>query len=203
MMRRKLQHRLLLRAPHLVLPSWVGRALKNCPQRFDTVGERMRLAVSLARMNVENNTGGPFGAAVFESETGRLVSVGMNLVVGRGCSMYHAEIVAIMLAQGRLGRFSLDGCELVSSVEPCAMCQGAVIWSGVNRLVYGARGSDARAIGFDEGPKRVDWILQFRKRQIAVKGNVLRSEARAVLRLYASRGGIVYNGGACKTSFVG
>ena len=122
----------------------------------------MRLAVSLARENVRRGTGGPFGAAVFEARTGRLVAAGVSLVVPARWSGAHAEIVALALAQRALGTHDLGGPgmaphELVTSVEPCAMCLGAVAWSGVRRLVCGAREAEARAIGFDEGPKPGRW----------------------------------------------
>ena len=103
------------------------------------------------------------------------------------------------MAQKILGRFDLgaedsSGYELVASTEPCAMCQGAVIWSGVRSLVCGARGEDASAIGFDEGPKREDWVTQLQSRGITVTQDVCRSEAAAVLRHYRDTGGFVYNG---------
>jgi tRNA(Arg) A34 adenosine deaminase TadA len=159
----------------------------------------MRLAVRLARQNVEQDLGGPFGAAVFDG-TGRVVSVGVNLVLAEQCSVLHAEVVALMLAQRRLGRFDLSAggrreFTLAASTEPCAMCQGAVLWSGVRRLLCGARDEDARAVGFDEGAKASDWPEQYRSRGLAVVQDVLRDEAAAVLREYVDRGGVIYNAG--------
>ena len=119
--------------------------------------DRMRLAIALSRENVMRKTGGPFGAAVFERESGRLISVGVNSVVRLGNSTLHAEMVAFMMAQARLGRFSLsaaDSCpyELVTSCEPCSMCLGAILWSGVTRVICGAAREDATQLGFEEGP---------------------------------------------------
>jgi tRNA(Arg) A34 adenosine deaminase TadA len=159
----------------------------------------MRLVIELSRLNVEHETGGPFGAAVFDA-AGRLVAPGVNLVTSANSSILHAEMVAIALAQQALGRFDigLGGTrphELVASTEPCAMCFGAVPWSGVTRLVCGARGEDACAIGFDEGPKLPDWWRALEHRGIAVARDVLRDEAAEVLRGYARGGGIIYNSG--------
>jgi tRNA(Arg) A34 adenosine deaminase TadA len=114
--------------------------------------------------------------------------------------MLHAEIVALALAQKILGRYDLsDGgklhYELVAAAEPCAMCFGAVPWSGVQRLVCGARDEDARAIGFDEGPKMADWVKALNDRGITVVRDVLRGEASDVLREYAAAGGMIYNAG--------
>ena len=73
------------------------------------------------------------------------------------------------------------------------MCLGAVPWSGVTRLVCGARDEDARRVGFDEGAKPADWIGAMESRGIAVVRDVLRAEAVAVLDLYVARGGRIYS----------
>jgi len=158
----------------------------------------MALAIDLARRNSADGKAGPFGAAVFEAETGRLVSMGVNLVEPAQCSILHAEIVALILAQRRMGTFDLGApglpaMELVSSAEPCAMCLGAIPWSGARRLVCGARDEDARAIGFDEGHKPPDWVAGLESRGIVVVRDVLRKEAAAVLRRYKEIGGVIYN----------
>jgi tRNA(Arg) A34 adenosine deaminase TadA len=136
---------------------------------------------------------------VFDSD-GKLISLGVNIVEASNCSVLHAEIVAIALAQKALGRYDLsDGgkehYELAASTEPCAMCFGAVPWSGVSRLVCGARDEDARSIGFDEGPKSTNWVEALEKRGITVVRDVLREEAAAVLREYGEGGGTIYNAG--------
>jgi tRNA(Arg) A34 adenosine deaminase TadA len=123
------------------------------------------------------------------------------------CSLLHAEMVAIALAQKALGRYDLgDGgkfnCELVTSTEPCAMCFGAVPWSGVTRLVCAARDEDARAIGFDEGAKLPDWQLALEQRGITVTRDLLRADAVSILQEYASKGGLIYNGLAQGTTKV-
>ena len=157
----------------------------------------MRLTIELSSLNVRHASGGPFGAAVFDEE-GRLVAPGMNLVVSSGCSLFHAETVALVFAQKVLGRYDLgDGralrYELYASTEPCAMCFGAIPWSGVSALLCGARSGDARAIGFDEGDKPGDWTTLLEKRGIRVELDLLRPEAVAVLQDYASSGGEIYN----------
>ena len=159
----------------------------------------MRLAVDLARLNVKHRTGGPFGAAVFDCETHRLLAPGVNLVVSSKWSGGHGEMIALAIAQQITSTHDLGGpgmppYELVTSVEPCAMCFGATPWSGVRRLVCGARDRDARDIGFDEGPKLEHWVEALRSRGIEVTRDVLRYEARDVLVEYASQGGKIYNG---------
>ncbi|WP_217995186.1 hypothetical protein [Methylogaea oryzae] len=73
------------------------------------------------------------------------------------------------------------------------MCLGATLWSGVKSLLCGARDEDARAIGFDEGPKPADWADQLRRRGIAVTRDVMRDEACKVLQRYKNQGGTIYN----------
>jgi tRNA(Arg) A34 adenosine deaminase TadA len=157
----------------------------------------MRLVIRLARANVQADLGGPFAAAVFASETGALVSAGVNSVMRLQNSVLHAEVMALMLAHARKGTFTLKqpgapAYELVTSCEPCAMCLGAVLWSGVRRLVYGASRVDAVGIGFDEGPVFADSYRYLIARGIEIVPEVLRAEAAEVLTLYRQLGGPVY-----------
>jgi tRNA(Arg) A34 adenosine deaminase TadA len=183
----------------ITLPKWLEKHVEG-PRMFPKIEDRMEFVIGLARENYRHQTGGPFGAAVFD-DAGNLVSVGVNLVEAAKCSLLHAEMVAIALAQKTVCRYDLsDGgrlaYELVASTEPCAMCFGSIHWSGVSRLVCGARDADARAIGFDEGPKMAEWQAALVKRGITVVRDVLRREAAAVLQEYLSSGGIIYN--ACR-----
>jgi len=159
----------------------------------------MAFVVELSRRNVETHSGGPFAAAVFEIDSGRLVAAATNLVVASSCSAAHAEVLALSLAQQVLGDHDLGAAglpavELLGSCEPCAMCLGAIGWSGVRRVICAATGADAEAIGFDEGPKPADWAGELRRRGIEVVEGVLRAEAVAVLVAYRQLGGLIYNG---------
>jgi tRNA(Arg) A34 adenosine deaminase TadA len=183
----------------LALPEWVGPFLKKQDSVFKDIEDRMRLAIELSELNVEHETGGPFGAGIFEREGGKLIAVGVNVVLDTNCSLAHAEMVCIGLAQQKLKTFDLGAegvpaCELVSSTEPCAMCLGAVPWSGVQRLICGARGQDAGEIGFDEGVKVPDWADTLESRGITVLRDVLRKEAREILIKYKESGALIYNG---------
>jgi tRNA(Arg) A34 adenosine deaminase TadA len=167
-------------------------------RRYPDDTARVRLAIALSRENVERSSGGPFGAAVFESSTGRLIGVGVNCVERLGNAVLHGEIVAIMFAQQRIGSFTLGGPgaaahELVSSCEPCAMCLGATFWSGVRRLVFAAARADAAALAFDEGPVFPESYDYLERRGLRIEREVLRAEAAGVLALYRERGGLIYN----------
>jgi tRNA(Arg) A34 adenosine deaminase TadA len=180
------------------LPDWVEVLLSDPDRDYPSEEDRMRLVVELSRLNVAHGTGGPFGAGVFDLSTNRLVAPGVNLVATTNLSAAHAEMVAIMITQQVLGHFDLGGeglpqYELVASTEPCAMCFGAIPWSGVRRLVCGAREEDARDIGFDEGPKVSAWVAALEQRSISVATDVCRDEAASVLRYYVESGGMIYN----------
>jgi tRNA(Arg) A34 adenosine deaminase TadA len=180
------------------LPRWVDEWFGELDRPYPTFEERMELVIALARENVSRRTGGPFGAGVFDLRRHTLIAPGVNVVVPANSSLLHAEIVAMILAQQVVGHFDLSAaglpdCELVTSTEPCAMCLGAVGWSGVKRLVCGARDADARQIGFDEGAKPQDWVGQLAARGIEVVRDVCRDEASAVLRAYVAGGGELYN----------
>jgi len=179
-------------------PPWVEEVVE-WQRSYTSDDEKMQLAIRLSRENVLRDTGGPFGAAVFEVGTGRLVAVGVNSVVRLNNSTLHGEIMAFMLAQHRLQSFTLGAPglpvhELVTSCEPCAMCLGATVWSGIKRLVCGARRADASRLGFDEGPVFPDSDRYLQERGIEVVRGVLGETAGEVLRLYRSRGGRIYNG---------
>jgi tRNA(Arg) A34 adenosine deaminase TadA len=178
-------------------PQWMEQAV-DWGVPYATDESRMRLAIELARQNVLHGTGGPFGAAVFESASGTLVAAGVNSVTRLRNSMLHAEVLAIMLAESRVGSYTLLGPglphhELVTSCDPCAMCLGAVLWSGVRRLVTGADRADASALDFDEGPVFPESYAYLEARGVAVVRGVLRPEAAAVLELYRRQGGEIYN----------
>lgn len=178
-------------------PAWVDRVV-DWTASYPDDESRMRLAVTLSRENVLRGDGGPFGAAVFEAASGSLVSVGINSVVRLGNSVLHAEVVAFMMAQRRLGSFTLSSPTLpehvlVTSCEPCAMCLGATLWSGVRTVVYGAAREDASALGFDEGPVFPESYAYLEQRGIRITRGVLRDDARAVLELYRASSGKIYN----------
>jgi tRNA(Arg) A34 adenosine deaminase TadA len=179
----------------LDLPAWVVPWLDDQPSTLPTDDDRTGLVLDLAGEHVERGTGGPFAAGIFDGASGRLLAVGVNLVVPSRACIAHAEMVAFALAGQGLGGFDLGAASpvvLVASTEPCAMCLGAIPWSGVSRVVCSARDEDARAIGFDEGLKPPGWTTHLEASGIGVVRDVRRDEGRAVLQRYAALGGDVY-----------
>ncbi|MCB9858144.1 MAG: nucleoside deaminase [Phycisphaerales bacterium] len=183
------------------LPDWLRRELPELASRsYPSDDARMEVALRAASENIRHETGGPFGAAIFNKQDGSLVSVGVNLVTSSGLSMTHAEVVAIAMAQAELKTFDLGKGELAhlqlaTSAEPCSMCIGAIHWSGLKSIIASARDEDVRAIGFDEGHKPADWIAHFASHGIEFTPDVLRQRGIEVLQMYARRGGHIYNAG--------
>lgn len=178
-------------------PVWVDDAI-DATATYPDDASRMRVAIRLAHENVLHETGGPFGAAVFEATSGRIVGVGVNLVVPFNNSALHAEVVAFMMAQARVGSYTLSAPGMVdhvlyTSCEPCAMCLGATQWSGVKRVVFAATRDDASEL-FDEGPVFPASYDYLEKRGISFTGSFMRAESRAILELYRDRQGERYNG---------
>ena len=180
---------------HITLPIWVME-LDIAGRDFSTDTAKVAFAIELSKHNIERQSGGPFGAAVFSAQH-QLIAVGVNRVVRQSCSLAHAETMAYMLAQQRLQQFRLNELggpvTLATSAQPCCQCYGATIWAGIDRLLIGARAEDVMALTpFDEGPLPADWIGELEKRGIAVTRDIEREAACDVLRAYRTGGGGKY-----------
>ena len=184
----------------LSLPAWVDDETNHLPPRVETLRERMQIVIRFAQKNLENATGGPFAAAVFEETTGKPIVVGVNRVVPMHCSSAHAEVMALSIAQKKLQSFDLGGQgmprhQLVVNWRPCAMCFGAIVWSGIRSLVIAGSDHQLEQItGFDEGPVHPAWQEELERRGISVTDNVLKDEACEVFRAFRDSGRLVYNG---------
>ena len=182
------------------LPDWAEAELAKAPEFLPQVEDRMALVIRFARLNFQNATGGPFAAGIFERGTGKLVMVGVNRVVPTCCSSAHGEVVALGLAQKKLGTFDLGGPglpehEIVINWNTCAMCYGAVLWSGIRSVVIAGSGPEMEEItGFDEGPLHPDWRGEYARRGIEFREGVLQEEALEAFREFAASGSPVYNG---------
>ena len=110
--------------------------------------EFLRRAIALATENVKQGKGGPFGAVVVHD--GRIVGEGANTVTATNDPTAHAEVNALRAAAKALNTFTLNGCDLYSSCEPCPMCLAAAYWARVDAIYYGAGAADAARAGFDD-----------------------------------------------------
>ena len=110
--------------------------------------EFLRRAIALATENVTSGAGGPFGAVIVRD--GRIVGEGVNTVTATLDPTAHGEVSAIRAAAKALGTFSLAGCQLYSSCEPCPMCLAAAYWAHIDAIYFGASAADAARAGFDD-----------------------------------------------------
>lgn len=108
----------------------------------------MRMAIELAESNVIQGQGGPFGAVIVKD--GMVLARSANKVIPQNDPTAHAEISAIRLACQELGTYSLEGCVIYTSCEPCPMCLGAIYWARIDHIYYANTKADAAAIGFDD-----------------------------------------------------
>ena len=110
--------------------------------------EFLRRAILLATQNVSTGGGGPFAAVIVRA--GKIVGEGVNTVTTSNDPTAHGEVNAIRAASKALGTFSLAGCELYTSCEPCPMCLAASYWARIDAVYYGAGAADAAKAGFDD-----------------------------------------------------
>lgn len=184
----------------LDMPDWAEAELAKLPTHVATVAERMSIVNHFAALNVQYDTGGPFAAGIFEKESGKLIVIGVNRVVPKNCSPAHAEVMTIALAQNKLNTFDLGGPgqpehQMVVNWRPCAMCYGAVVWSGIRSLAIAGSGPELEDItGFDEGPIHPEWQKELEKRGIEVINGINTDESIGVFRQFAATGRVVYNG---------
>lgn len=108
----------------------------------------MQEAIQEAKYGIENNDGGPFGAIIVKEN--RIIGRGHNCVPAMNDPTAHAEINAIREACQAVNSFSLEGCEIYTSCEPCPMCLAAIYWARLDKIYYAADIKDAAAIGFDD-----------------------------------------------------
>jgi tRNA(Arg) A34 adenosine deaminase TadA len=179
-------------------PVWLLDFIKSAPA-IRGPEDAMRLAIELARMNIERDHGGPFGALVVQKPSNKIIGAGVNCVARNNNAILHAEIMALMMAQKEVGSFSLKSDpafshELITTCEPCAMCLGGALWSGVSAIICGAHRSDAQSIGFDEGPVFDKSYRYLKLKGIKIVFGLLKKEARDLFALYREKNGLIYNG---------
>jgi len=114
------------------------------------IGDSEKFMKEAIRLSVENvdSGGGPFGAVIVKD--GKIIARGVNRVTSQNDPTAHAEVTAIREASKILNTFSLQGCEIYTSCEPCPMCLAAIYWARIDRIYYGNTKVDPKNIGFDD-----------------------------------------------------
>lgn len=146
--------------------------------------EFMREAIRLSLRAVRRDAGGPFGAVVVKD--GVIVGRGWNAVTSRNDPTLHAEVMAIRAACRRLGAFTLNGCALYTSCEPCPMCLGAIHWARIGRVYYANTRADAAAAGFDDARFYEELARPLSERRIRMRP-LLRAEALAAFAAWRAK----------------
>lgn len=141
----------------------------------------LNVAIRLSQEHMAIGDGGPFGAVVVHQ--GTLVAEGWNQVTTHLDPTAHAEVVAIRNAASALKQFSLKGCTLYTSCEPCPMCLAAAYWARIDRIVFGASRADAAAAGFDDAFLYEELSRPSASRQIPMV-QMLTKEAQCVLEAW-------------------
>lgn len=136
---------------------------------------------------------GPFIASIYDDKGNKIVEVA-NSVEKENCSNNHAEMNAIKEAQKKLDNYDLSkyNLSIYVTAEPCMMCIGGIMWSGIKNVYYGVPSADVEKItGFDEGFKPF-WFDEFKKRGITVYGNIEAEIGKSELKKYVEAGKTVY-----------
>jgi tRNA(Arg) A34 adenosine deaminase TadA len=120
----------------------------------------------------------PIGAVVVDPATGEVLALAGNGPIGRHDPTAHAEILVLRAAAERLGNYRLTGLELFVTLEPCAMCAGAISHARIGRLIFGALDEKGGAVA--SGPRFFDQPTCHWRPQ--VEGGVLADESAALLR---------------------
>lgn len=108
----------------------------------------MKLAAEATVAAMENKFGGPFGATVVRNRE-VIVSVGNTMMRDTDPSA-HAEMVAVREACKKLNTMDLSDCEIYATCEPCPMCVGVILWSGIKTVYYSNTKEDAAKHGFSD-----------------------------------------------------
>ena len=145
------------------------------------IEEAMRVAIEHARIASVASRDVPVGAVILNAN-GDLISTGNNQRELLNDPTAHAEIVAIRHAATALGTWRLDGCMIVVTLEPCAMCAGAISQSRISRVVFGAWDEKAGASGSVWDLLRDPRALH----KVEVTSGVLEEECSAMLKEFFS-----------------
>ena len=142
--------------------------------------EFMKRAIELSIKSV-NNGGGPFGSVIVKGD--KIIAEGSNKGTSNNDPTAHGEIVAIREACKKLNNFSLNGCELYSTCEPCPMCLSAIYWARIDKIYYANTREDARKIDFDDSLIYTELQKNIDKRKIPMI-QILRNEALKAFELW-------------------
>ncbi len=144
----------------------------------------LREAIRLSQEKMDANEGGPFGAVIVKD--GEIISKGWNCVTSANDPTAHGEISAIRNACEKLGTFTLEGCDIYSSCEPCPMCMAAIYWARLDACYFAGSMADAADAGFDDRELYAEIARPWTDRNIAMK-QALQAEAQHVFNAWKNK----------------
>jgi tRNA(Arg) A34 adenosine deaminase TadA len=143
----------------------------------------MKRAVELSIKSVSSGTG-PFGAVIVKDD--KIISEGFNTVTLTNDPTSHAEIAAIRIACKNLNNFSLEGCDLYTTCEPCPMCLSAIYWARINKIFYANTRSDAQKIDFSDALIYEELNKKIKERKIPMH-QIMREEALKAFEMWEKK----------------
>jgi guanine deaminase len=146
--------------------------------------EFMKDAIALSFEAMRTGRGGPYGAVVVKD--GSIIGRGMNEVTSRNDPTHHAEMAAIRAACQALNSFTLEGCELYTSCEPCPMCMAAAYWARLDKVYYGNTAADAAKFGFNSQSIYDELAKSQEQRQLPMQP-LMQQEALAAFEEWANK----------------
>jgi tRNA(Arg) A34 adenosine deaminase TadA len=152
--------------------------------------EFLKEAIRLSKENLTEGSGGPFGAVIVKNN--KILSEGKNCVLSTKDPTSHAEIQAIRNASKHLNDFSLEGCEIYTSCEPCPMCLSAIYWARIDRIYYANTKKDAAEIGFDDDFIYKELALPEEQRKIKMIHCDMEEAKKVFLDWFGSESKILY-----------
>ena len=140
----------------------------------------MKRAIELSIKSVDSGTG-PFGSVIVKDN--KIISEGFNTVTLIKDPTSHAEIAAIRIACKLLNNFSLEGCSLYTTCEPCPMCLSAIYWARIDKVYYANTRNDAQKIDFSDALIYEELNKDIKERKIPMH-QIMREEALKAFELW-------------------
>lgn len=143
----------------------------------------MMLALEEAYSGIKQGHGGPFGAVIVKGPD--VIAAAHNTVLLDNDPTQHAEVRVISAAARKIGAYSLKGCVIYSTTEPCPMCFSAIHWAGLDEVIFGTLIEDVRVLGFNELTISADRMRSLGGSNVLIKPGFMRDECLSLLRYWS------------------
>lgn len=148
----------------------------------------MQIAINEAYKGIANSDGGPFGAIIVKDN--KIIAKAHNKVLQNNDATCHAEVEAIRIASKKLGSFSLKGCTIYTTAEPCSMCYSAINWAKIKKIVFSISNKEIAMLGFNEAGLFKKDKSKFIKLQIT--RGILKNKVKKLIKRWKDNDGKLY-----------